>query len=99
VIPNRFGPYQEPRFTADLMKTWLAGETACVQTPRSVCDNIPVSLLGKAYAAFVGATPAKGYGATAQPERLPESQGACAERVRREAKRRLARPGRLEFGT
>jgi UDP-glucose 4-epimerase len=34
VIPNPFGPYEEPRFTAYLMKTWVAGETARAQTPR-----------------------------------------------------------------
>ena len=53
VIPNPFGPYEEPRFTAYLMKTRVAGETAGVQTPRDVRDNIHVSLLAKAYAAFV----------------------------------------------
>ena len=57
VIPNPFGPYEEPRFTAYLMRTWLAGETARVQTPRYVRDNIHVSPLAKAYAAFVGANP------------------------------------------
>ena len=59
VIPNPFGPYEEPRFTSYLMKTWLAGETARVQTPRYVRDNIHVSLLAKAYAAFVGANPSR----------------------------------------
>jgi UDP-glucose 4-epimerase len=48
VIPNPLGPYEELRFTAYLMKTWLAGETARVQTPRYVRDNIHVSLLAKA---------------------------------------------------
>ncbi len=75
VIPNPFGPYEEPRFTAYLMKTWLAGETARVQTPRYVRDNIHVSLLAKAYAAFVGASPRAGHGASAQPERLPREPG------------------------
>ena len=39
VIPNPFGPYEEPRFTAYLMRTWLAGETAHVQTPRYVSSK------------------------------------------------------------
>src|ERR1700720_870103 len=60
VIPNPFGPFEEPRFTAYLMKTWLAGETAHVQTPRYVRDNIHVSLLAKAYSGFVGASPPPG---------------------------------------
>jgi hypothetical protein len=42
------------------MKTWLAGETAGAQTPRYVRDNIPVSLLAKAYTAFVGDNSAPG---------------------------------------
>ena len=98
VIPNPFGPYEEPRFTAYLMKTWLAGETARVQTPRYVRDNIPVSLLAKAYAAFVAANPAPGTVRRLNPSCYPESQGAFAERVRREAAARLGGPCALELG-
>ena len=98
VIPNPFGPWEEPRFTAYLMKTWLAGETAGVQTPRYVRDNIPASLLAKAYVAFVGASPAPGSVRRLNPSGYPESQGAFAERVRREAEARLGRPCRLELG-
>jgi UDP-glucose 4-epimerase len=99
VIPHPFGPYEEPRFTAYLMKTWLAGEAARVQTPRYVRDNIHASLLAKAYANFVGASPPPGTARRLNPSGYPESQGAFAERVRREAESRLARPCRLEFGT
>ena len=99
VIPNPYGPYEEPRFTAYLMKTWLAGETARVQTPRYVRDNIHVSLLAKAYAAFVGAAPQPGRVRRLNPSFYPESQGAFAKRVRSEAAARLGRPCRLEFGT
>jgi UDP-glucose 4-epimerase len=98
VIPNPFGPYEEPRFTAYLMKTWLAGETARVQTPRYVRDNIHVSLLAKAYAAFVGASPVPGTVRRLNPSGYPESQGAFAERVRREVETRLGRPCPLELG-
>jgi nucleoside-diphosphate-sugar epimerase len=98
VIPNPFGPYEEPRFTAYLMKTWLAGETARVQTPRYVRDNIPVSLLAKAYAGFVGVNPAPRTVRRLNPSGYPESQGAFAERVRREATARLGRPCALELG-
>src|SRR5208282_4902829 len=98
VTPHPFGPYEEPRFTAYLMKTWLAGETARVQTPRYVRDNIPVSLLAKAYAAFVGASPPPGTVRRLNPSCYPESQGALAERVRREAALRIGRPCGLELG-
>src|SRR4029077_18456147 len=90
VIPNPFGPYEEPRFTAYLMKTWLAGETARVQTPRYVPDNIHVSLLAQAYAAFVGASPAPGAVRRLNPRLYPESQGDFGERIRREVTTRLA---------
>jgi UDP-glucose 4-epimerase len=98
VIPNPFGPHEEPRFTAYLMKTWLAGETARVQTPRYVRDNIHVSLLAKAYAAFVGASPTPGAVRRLNPSGYPESQGAFAERVRREAAARLGLPCCLGLG-
>jgi nucleoside-diphosphate-sugar epimerase len=98
VIPNPFGPYEEPRFTAYLIKTWLAGETARVQTPRYVRDNIHVSLLAKAYAAFVGGDPAPGTVRHLNPSGYPESQGTFAERVRLEAESRLGRSCRLELG-
>ena len=98
VIPNPFGPFEEPRFTAYLMKTWLAAETARVQTPRYVRDNIPVSLLARAYAEFVGANPAPGAVRHRNPSFYPESQGAFAERVRREVATRLGLRCDLELG-
>jgi UDP-glucose 4-epimerase len=98
VVPNPFGPWEEPRFTAYLMQTWLKGDTARVQAPRYVRDNIHVSLLAKAYAAFVGAAPAPGTVRRLNPSGYPESQGAFAERVRREAAARLGLPCALELG-
>ena len=98
VIPHPFGPYEEPRFTAYLMKTWLAGDTARVQTPRYVRDNIPVSLLAKAYAAFVGASPPPGTARRLNPSGYAESQGSFVERVRRETAARLGLLCRLELG-
>ena len=89
VIPNPFGPHEEPRFTAYLMRTWLKRETATVQTPRYVRDNIPVSLLAKAYGAFVASPPAPDTLRRLNPSYYPESQGAFAERVRREVTARL----------
>jgi len=98
VIPNPFGPYEEPRFTAYLMTTWLKGETARVQTPRYLRDNIHVRLLAKAYAAFLGEGPEAGTMRRLNPSGYPESQGGFAERMRREAETRLGLPCRLELG-
>ncbi len=89
VIPNPFGPYEEPRFTSYLMRA---------QTPRYVRDNVPVSLLARAYAGFVSASPAPGSARRLNPSFYPESQGAFAERVRREAAARLGLPCALELG-
>jgi UDP-glucose 4-epimerase len=87
VIPNPFGPYEEPRFTDYLMKSWFAGKTAEVSTPRYVRDNIPVDLLARAYAAFVdGAEPG---GRHLGPSFYAETQGAFAERVARAVRERL----------
>src|SRR6516165_8264712 len=99
VIPNPFGPYEEPRFTAYLMKTWQAGETARVRTPRYVRDNIHVSLLAKAYAAFVGENSAPGAPRRLNPSGYAETQGAFTQRLRDEVAARLGLPCRLELGT
>ena len=57
VIPNPFGPMEDPRFPAYLIRTWAAGETPAVNTPAYVRDNIHVSLLARVYADFVGNLP------------------------------------------
>jgi UDP-glucose 4-epimerase len=97
VIPNPFGPYEESRFTAYLMRAWLKREAARVQTPRYVRDNIPVTLLAKAYAAFVRANPCASEIRRLNPSFYPESQGAFAQRVRREIASRLDLPCALDL--
>ena len=58
VIPNPFGPYEEPRFTAYLMKNWLAGATPNCSSPAYVRDNIHASLLaGRTPASPAGCRP------------------------------------------
>jgi nucleoside-diphosphate-sugar epimerase len=52
VIPNPFGPYEEPRFTWYLIDTWMSGQKAQVKTPEYIRDNVPVTLLAKAYSQF-----------------------------------------------
>ncbi|HTT80264.1 MAG TPA: NAD(P)-dependent oxidoreductase [Stellaceae bacterium] len=87
VIPNPFGPFEEPRFTNYLMRTWCGGGVAAVATPNYVRDNIHVDLLARAYAAFV-ADDAPG-GRVLGPSLYVETQGAFAERVAREVRGRL----------
>ncbi len=96
IIPNPFGPFEEPRFTDYLMRTWSKGEVARVGTPRYVRDNIHVDLLGKAYARFV-AEAGPGGGRLLGPSLYAETQGTFAERVAREIRARLPLQCELAF--
>lgn len=90
VIPNPFGPLEEPRFTAYLIKTWAKGETPGVNTPAYVRDNIHVSALARAYAAFVGRMASeKPPFEKVSPSGYVESQGRFAERFAAEMAPRL----------
>ncbi len=55
VIPHPFGPFEEPRFTAFLMKNWEAGKAVEVKTPDYLRDNIHADLVAAVYARFVSA--------------------------------------------
>jgi nucleoside-diphosphate-sugar epimerase len=90
VIPNPFGPFEEPRFTAFLMKNWKAGKPVEVKTPDYVRDNIHVGLLAAAYAKFAGrVAAAKEPLIKINPSGYAEKQGEFAQRVGREVKSRL----------
>jgi UDP-glucose 4-epimerase len=96
VIPNPFGPYEEPRFTAYLIKNWLAGTTPNCSSPSYVRDNIHVSLLAKAYVQFVQELPASGF-TRINPSGYAESQGAFTLRLAREMGPRLGLPCPVEL--
>lgn len=97
VIPNPFGPYEEPRYTAYLMKTWRQGQTASVNTPDYVRDNIPISLLAKAYRSFAESlTTDPGY-SKLNPSFYAETQGAFTARFSREMQSRLSIHCRFEL--
>lgn len=93
VIPNPFGPYEEPRFTAYLLRTWHAGKTATVRTPAYIRDNIHVSLLAKAYVDWMQRPPTWRHGnwdnIQLNPSGYVESQGVFAQRFAREMGSRL----------
>ena len=97
VIPNPFGPYEDPRFTAYLMKTWFAGQRAAVNTPAYVRDNIHVSLLAAAYVRYAEALAQGAAPARLGPSGYPESQGAFAQRFAAEMRPRLGLPCELEL--
>ncbi len=98
VIPNPFGPFEEPRFTAYLMKNWREGKTACVKTPDYLRDNIHVDLMAMAYANFVNRVLAQKSGTIKiNPSGYVEKQGEFAQRVAREVRQRLGWECRLEL--
>lgn len=90
VIPNPFGPFEEPRFCTFLIKTWREGKAAEVRTPDYVRDNIHVDLLAKVYASFAQATAASTGFTRANLSGYVETQGAFAQRFAREVGPRLS---------
>jgi UDP-glucose 4-epimerase len=98
VIPNPFGPFEEPRFTAYLMKTWRDGKTAGVKTPDYLRDNIHVDLLAMTYESFVNRIAAMKSGVVKiNPSQYAETQGEFAQRVAREVQKRLGWECKLEL--
>ena len=90
VIPNPFGPFEEPRFTAYLMRNWREGKPAEVKTPDYLRDNIHVDLLAAVYAQFVQqVSELKAGSAKINPSGYVQKQGEFAERVAEEARTRL----------
>jgi nucleoside-diphosphate-sugar epimerase len=89
VVPNPFGPFEEPRFCDFLLRHWAEGKVPEVKTPAYTRDNIHVSLLAAAYAdmvARIGDLPAD---ARLAPSLYAETQGAFAQRFGREIGARL----------
>lgn len=91
VIPNPFGPYEEKRFTSFLMETWWKNETAAVKTPAYVRDNIPVSLLARAYRAFVESSQTLPF-TKHLPSGYVETQGEFTKRFAIEMRKHLSLP-------
>jgi len=97
VIPNPFGPLEEARFCAYLMRTWAKGEVAEVRTPSYVRDNIPIDLLALAYVGFVERCVGSRTDSHCAPSGYVESQGRFAERFAREIGGRLGLAAELKL--
>lgn len=97
VIPNPFGPYEEPRFTTYLVRNWLAGKTPAVNTPAYVRDNIHVSLLARSYAQFAEGLPAQAGYEKFNPSGYVETQGAFTARFSAALEPRLGVACRFEL--
>ncbi len=93
VIPNPFGPYEEPRFTTYLIKNWIRKEVPTVNTPDYVRDNIHVSLLAKYYLIFLERfVRGREKYMKINPSGYAESQGSFTRRFSAEMKKRLSLP-------
>jgi UDP-glucose 4-epimerase len=88
VIPNPFGPLEDPRFTSYVMKSWLKGVAPVCSSPAYVRDNIHVSLLAKVYSRFAANFPESIY-SRINPSGYIESQGAFTLRLAQEMRPRL----------
>lgn len=97
VIANPFGPFEEERFTTYLAKRWLSGQDAVVDYPDYVRDNIPVTLLARAYRSFVEKQLNKGGMEKFCPKGYSEPQGIFTERFARELGPRMGVTCNLEF--
>ncbi len=90
VLPNPFGPLEEPRFTAFLMNNWRAGKIVEVKTPDYLRDNIHVDLLAAVYQKFSAQVAVANQPLLKiNPSGYAEKQGEFAQRVEREIKSRL----------
>ena len=104
VIPNPFGPLEEPRFCAYLMRCWKEGRAAEVKTPAYVRDNIHVGLLAAAYVDLAERLAAGNAPGHLGPSGYVEQQGAFTERFAREMRARsklaceVVLPEQAEFG-
>ncbi len=98
VIPSPFGELEERRFGWYLFKTWFAGGTPEVRTPRYIRDHLAAPQLARAYADYVTEALTSGVRMTvARPSGWVASQGVFAERVAAEARARLGMDCRVEL--
>jgi UDP-glucose 4-epimerase len=98
VIPNPFGPFEEPRFTAYLMRLWKENQPAGVKAPDYLRDNIHVDLIALAYAKFLERVASLKAGEIKiNPSGYVETQGEFAKRVAREVQKRLGWACRVEL--
>jgi UDP-glucose 4-epimerase len=95
VIPNPFGPYEEPRFCNYLVQNWAKGIIPSVKTPDYIRDNIHVDLLAGCYAVAVEKEE-KGI-RSVNPSGYTGSQKVFTEKFAREIGKRLGIAHEVKF--
>lgn len=92
IIPSPYGAFEERRFGWYLFKTWFAGGTPQVRTPRYVRDHLAAPRLARAYAEYLTqALDTDAPQPVARPSGWIAPQGDFARRVAAEASGRLGR--------
>lgn len=98
VIPSPYGALEERRFGWHLFKSWLAGQTPNVRTPRYVRDHLAAPRLALAYAEYIAdRLGPKAQPGIARPSGWIAPQGEFAQRVAAEASVRLGRDCPVEL--
>lgn len=97
-IANPFGVFEEPRFCNFLIRTWAKNETARVNTPLYVRDNIFVDLLALYYVDYLQSVADGRFKSSFGPIGFAETQGAFAQRFANEMRSRLGLECGLELG-
>lgn len=97
VIPNPFGPLEEPRLGAYLAKTWKANNVAEINTPDYTRDNIHVDLLADVYVNFIQNSTTFSTYEKINPSGYVESQGSFVMRLSREISKRTGRECRVSL--
>ena len=90
VIAGPFGVLEEGRFAWSMFQAWFAGRAGEIRAPRYVRDNLPVPLLGRAYADLVEAMLAgPGGDQVARPQGFVGTQDDFGRRLAAEMAPRL----------
>jgi UDP-glucose 4-epimerase len=89
IIPNPFGPYEEPRFCNYLIESWKENLIPKISTPFYIRDNIHIDLLSLAYVKFIKLLDKNKLFNSFHPSGYVESQGSFATRFKEEISKRL----------
>ena len=99
VIPNPFGPLDNPKLIDYLGREWYAGRTPCIRTPLYVRDNLPVTLMALGFVHWVEQCPDTVGTSSYAPAGYISTMGEFVERVASELRIRLGLECAVEMGT
>lgn len=89
VIPNPFGPMEDPKLPTYLIKTWYNKEIPEIRTPEYIRDNIHISLLAKVYTEFAEKLLKSQKNLKINPSQYVETQGEFCKIFATEMEKRL----------